>query len=69
MKAEWSNGDVVLVGKESDEITSEQWDSLESLQQRHNLDDPVKVIPGLGYIGVQAGTMFIGIEPDGYAHT
>ena len=38
MKAQWPNGEVVLVGKESDEITSEQWVSLESLQQRHNLE-------------------------------
>jgi hypothetical protein len=27
------------------------------------------VLPGLGYIGVMAGTMFIGVEPDGHAHT
>jgi len=69
MKAQWPNGEVVVVGKQSDEITSEQWVSLESLQQRHNLDDPVEVLPGLGYIGVMSGAMFIGIEPDGYAHT
>tara|TARA_Y100001951_G_scaffold44191_1_gene34996 strand:- start:236 stop:445 length:210 start_codon:yes stop_codon:yes gene_type:complete len=69
MKAQWPNGEWIFVGKEDNEITSEQWDSLELLQQRHDLSDPVEVLPGLGYIGVQAGTMFIGIEPDGHAHT
>jgi hypothetical protein len=29
----------------------------------------VEVLPGLGYIGVMVGSMFIGIEPDGYSHT
>ena len=69
MKARWPNGESVLVGKEYNEITSKQWDSLEKLQERHDLSDPVEVIPGLGYIGVMSGTMFIGIEPDGHAHT
>ena len=69
MKAQWPNGGVVLVGKEYHEITSEQWDSLELLQERHDLSDPVEVLPGLGYIGVMAGTLFIGIEPDGHSHT
>tara|TARA_R110000824_G_scaffold18305_1_gene72721 strand:+ start:598 stop:807 length:210 start_codon:yes stop_codon:yes gene_type:complete len=69
MKAHWPNGDVVVIGKQSPGITSEQWNSLELLQQRHDLPDPVEVLPGLGYIGVMSGTMFIGIEPDGHAHT
>jgi len=69
MKAHWPNGDVVVIGKQSPGITREQWDSLERLQERHDLSDPVEVIPGLGYIGVMSGTMFIGIEPDGHAHT
>ena len=69
MKAQWSNGGWVFVGKERHEITSEQWDSLELLQERYGLSDPVEVIPGFGYIGVMAGTMFIGIEPDGHPHT
>mgnify|MGYP003654557636 FL=1 len=69
MIAQWPNGDVVVVGKQSPGITGEQWDSLELLQQRHDLPDPVEVLPGLGYIGVMAGTMFIGVEPDGHAHT
>ena len=69
MKAHWPNGDVVVIGKQSPGITSEQWNSLELLQQRHNLPDPVEVLPGLGYIGVMSRTMFIGIEPDGHTHT
>ena len=69
MTAQWTDGEVVLIGKESNEITSEQWGTLVILQERHGLSDPVEVIPGLGYIGVQAGSMFIGIEPDGHSHT
>jgi hypothetical protein len=69
MKAQWPSGEVIVVGKEPDDITREQWDSLEKLQERHDLSDPVEVLPGLGYVGVMAGTMFIGIEPDGHAHT
>jgi hypothetical protein len=69
MKLHWPNGDVVVIGKDRQEITREQWDSLEKLQERHDLPDPMEVLPGLGYIGVMAGTLFIGIEPDGHAHT
>jgi hypothetical protein len=69
MTAQWSGGEVVLIGKESNKVTSEQWDKLEILQERHGLSDPVEVLPGLGYIGVMVGSMFIGIEPDGYSHT
>ena len=69
MKAQWPTKQPVFIGERNHEITVEQWNSLELLQQRHNLPDPVEVIPGFGYIGVQAGTMFIGIEPDGHAHT
>ena len=69
MTARWSGGEGILIGKESNEVTSEQWDKLEILQERHGLSDPVEVLPGLGYIGVMAGSMFIGIEPDGHSHT
>ena len=69
MKLQWPSGEMVLIGKENDEITSEQWNTLEKLQERHELSDPVEVLPGLGYIGIMAGSMFIGIETDGHAHT
>mgnify|MGYP003640557019 FL=1 len=78
MIAQWSGGDTVTIGKDRqtmnptgkwNTVTKEQWDTLEILQSRHGLSDPVEVLPGLGYIGVMAGTMFIGIEPDGYSHT
>ena len=69
MKAQWPNKQPVFIGEGDNEITVEQWDSLELLQERHDLPDPVEVLPGLGYIGVMSGTMFIGIEPDGHAHT
>ena len=69
MKARWPNGEWVFIGEGDDEVTVEQWRSLALLQLRHKLSDPVEVLPGLRYIGVQAGGMFIGIEPDGYTHT
>ena len=74
MKAQWLSGEVVFAGNRrnplrDNEVTSEQWDKLELLQERHGLSDPVEVIPGLGYVGVMVGSMFIGIEPDGYSHT
>jgi len=69
MKAQWPNKQPVFIGEGDSEITTEQWDSLERLQERHKLPDPVEVMPGFGYIGVMAGTMFIGIEPDGHSHT
>ena len=77
MTAQWSGGEKVLVEKSNESwrsnenfyITSEQWDKLEILQERHGLPDPVEVLPGFGYIGVQVGSMFIGIEADGYSHT
>ena len=61
MKAQWLSGEVVFAGNRrnplrDNEVTSEQWDKLE-------------LIPGLGYVGVMVGSMFIGIEPDGYSHT
>ena len=69
MKAQWPNKELVFIGEKDNEITVEQWNSLELLQQRHNLPDPVEVLPGLGYIGVMSGRMFIGVEPDGHTHT
>ena len=69
MTAQWSGGEVVFIGKESNKVTSEQWKKLEVLQKRYDLSDPLEVIPGYGYIRVQVGSMFIGIEPDGYSHT
>ena len=69
MKAHWPNKQPVFMGEGDGEITTEQWNKLEILQSRHGLSDPVEVLPGLGYIGVMAGSMFIGIEPDGYSHT
>ena len=77
MTAQWSGGEKVLVEKSNESwrsnenfyITNEQWDKLEILQERHGLSDPVEVLPGFGYIGIQVGTMFIGIEADGYSHT
>jgi hypothetical protein len=35
MTAQWTDGEVVLIGKESNEITSEQWGTLVILQERH----------------------------------
>jgi len=69
MKAQWPNKQPVFIGSKDNEITVEQWDSLKLLQERHDLSDPVEVLPGFGYIGVMSGTMFIGIEPDGHTHT
>ncbi len=77
MIAQWSSGEKVLVEKSNElwrsnenfYITNEQWDKLEILQERHGLSDPVEVLPGFGYIGVMVGSMFIGIEADGYSHT
>jgi hypothetical protein len=69
MKAFWPNGTSISIGTETNEITSEQWDSLERLQKRHKLGDPLEVLCGMGYVGVMAGNMFIGIEPDGHSHT
>ena len=77
MTAQWSGGEKVLVENSNElwrsndirYITSEQWDKLEILQERHGLSDPVEVLPGFGYIGVMVGSMFIGIESDGYSHT
>lgn len=69
MKAQWPSGDQVFIGTKDTEVTSEQWATLERLQERHGLPDPLEVMPGLDYIGVMAGTMFIGIETDGYSHT
>ena len=69
MKAYWPDKQPVFIGEKDNEITVEQWRSLELLQLRHDLSDPVEVLPGLGYVGVMAGTMFIGVEPDGHAHT
>ena len=77
MTAKWSGGEKVLVEKSNElwrsnenfYITNEQWDKLEILQSRHGLSDPVEVLPGFGYIGVMVGSMFIGIESDGYSHT
>ena len=77
MEAQWSSGEKVLVGKSNEEwvandmryVTHQQWDKLEILQERHGLSDPVVVLPGFGYIGVMVGSMFIGIEGDGYSHT
>ena len=69
MKARWTNKQPVSIGEGDNEITVAQWTKLEELQQRHNLADPLEVIPGLGYVGVMAGAMFIGVEQDGHAHT
>jgi hypothetical protein len=69
MRAFWPNGQPVLIGSGDGEITVEQWMKLKDLQLRHNLTNPVEVIPGLGYVGVMAGRMFIGVEPDGHSHT
>ena len=77
MTAQWLSGEEVLVGESNDEwvagdmryVTRAQWDKMEILQERHELPDPVVVLPGFGYIGVMVGSMFIGIEGDGYSHT
>ena len=69
MKLQWPNKQPVFIGSKDDEITVEQWKKLEELQKRHNISDPMEVIPGLGYIGVMTGRMFIGVETDGHAHT
>ena len=69
MKIHWPNKQPVSIGSKDDEITVEQWDTLEELQRRHNIPDPMEVILGGGYIGVMAGRMFIGVETDGHSHT
>lgn len=67
MKCYWpaSQGEQI----KAEELTGAQWDTLATLQKRHNLPEELTVIPGLGYVGVMAGNLFIGIEPDGYSHT
>jgi len=76
MIARWPNGNLISVGKKQSfgtisrhEVTQKQQDKLEELQIRYKLSDPIQVIPGMGYIGIQVGRMFIGIEPDGHSHT
>ena len=44
MKAQWPNKELVFIGEKDNEITVEQWNSLELLQQRHNLPDPVEYV-------------------------
>lgn len=64
----WPDGTEVTVA--SDRLTREQWGALARLRTRHKLGTgPVTVIPGMGYVGIEASGMFIGIEPDGYTHT
>ena len=68
MKAHWPSGEEV---KDS-ELTTEQWATIANLIERHdNITLPVEIQPGMGggYVGVMAGNMFIGVEPDGHSHT
>ncbi len=62
----WEGSGVTI---RDEELTTEQWQALVDLQQRHNLENPLKVIRGLDYIGIYAAGMFIGIERDGHCHT
>ena len=61
----WLSGDVVKEG----ELTEEQWEALGVVRQRWQLDDPMTLLPGIGYIMVDVGSMFLGIEKDGHTHS
>ena len=53
-----------------DSLTQAQCDSLATLKQRFSdLTEPEPLFGGAGCVMVRTGTLWIGIEPDGYAHT
>ena len=61
----WGSGREV----DKDELSEAQWETILILIGRHDIPSPVEIIPGMGYVGVMAGNMFIGVEPDGHSHT
>ena len=65
--AKWLSGEEVRPS----ELTTEQWEAIDRLLERHdNIHrDPIFIHSGFGYIGVVAGSLFIGIETDGHCHT
>jgi len=54
------------------QLTPEQMASIVRIHGKHNLVDTVEISPcfgGDGAVMLNTGTMWIGIESDGYAHT
>ena len=61
----WTSGTRV----ERPELTDAQWEALERVADRWDLPDTVQIMPGIGYIMVDVGSMCLGIEEDGHTHS
>jgi hypothetical protein len=59
-------------GGDADSLSVPQREKINEIRIRHGLTDTVEVSPcfgGDGAVMLNTGTMWIGIEIDGYAHT
>lgn len=69
MRVTWGNeGTEVLLT----ELTFDQWESLERIQKKWFLPDPIEIWKSIGsddYITIDVGMMLLGIEKDGHTHS
>lgn len=67
MRVLFENGDDAM-----DKLTPAQILALDTIREKWHLPEPVKVSPliaGDGAVMVDVGSMWLGVEPDGYTHS